>query len=287
MLESSPQNIEIKPEIENMKRPRELDVTTLMKEKNCYFVHTIQVTKNLNVSENNKALDTQKLTAADKLDILYAGNPTLSVSTLRPNTQDGTFYGGFGVLFSQGEVVSANPSDDGTIAKSLTEREIIGGAKNSVKDIDKAIDRKHLDNGKSYNEIVLKDPEVAGGFMKIDGEAYKNKISFEEESMTYGDRESVRKYGVLDLRNEKNGAIFDTPFSILLEMKSRGPVFLLDENNQMLQITNIDEQTRKLSFSLKPNTPADIAEVYGEQKLNKYSRQEMLSRLSSREIKLD
>ena len=264
MLESSPQNninkVEIKSETENMERPLELDATTLMKEKNCYFVHMMQVTKALDVSENNKSINTNKLTNVDKLDI-----------------------------FSQGEVISANQSDDGTIAKSLTEREIIGGAKNSKEDIDKAVDRPNGGYGKSYNEIVLKEPEVAGGFMKIDGEAYKNKISYEEESINYGSDgdEAVRKYGVLDLTNEKNGAVFDIPFSVLLEMKSRGPVFLLDENNQMLLVTKIDEKARKLSFSLKSNTPADIAEVYGGKKLNKYSKQEMLARLSSHNIKLD
>lgn len=294
MLESPPQNALTKVEqvpakIEGLERPPYLDATALMKEKNCYFVHTIQVTKNLDVSENNRAIDTKKLTAADRLDILYAGNPTLSVSSLRPNTQDGTFYGGFGVLFSQGEVISANPSDDGTIAKSLTEREIIGGARNSVEDIDRAIDRKHGVNGKSYNEIVLKGPEVAGGFMKIDIDGKdKKRISFEEESMDYGagGGEVVKKYGVLNLANEKNGAVFDTPFSVLLEMKSRGPVFFLNENNQMLQVTRIDEKTRKLTFSLKPNTPSDIAEVYGEHKLNRYSKQEMLDRLSGRNVNI-
>lgn len=293
MLESSPQNAldQIQPvpaRIESLEKPPHLDATTLMKEKNCYFVHTIQVTKNLDVSENNKTFDTKKLTPADRLDVLYSGNPTLSVSSLRPNTQDGTFYGGFGVLFSQGEVISANPSDDGTIAKSLTEREIVGGARNTPEDVDRAIDRKHGGNGKSYNEIVLKSPEVAGGFMKIDGEAYKKRITFEEETMDYGSGggEVVKKYGVLNLANEKNGAVFDTPFSVLLEMKNRGPVFLLDENNQMLQVTHIDEKTRKLTFSVKPNTPADIAEIYGGQKINKYLKKEMLDRLSERGINL-
>lgn len=293
MFESSPQNtlteVNQKPaNIETQEKPSHLDATTLMKEKNCYFVHTIQVTKNLDVSENNKAFDTKKLTPADKLDILYAGGPTLSASSLRPDTQDGTFYGGFGVLFSQGDIVSANPSDDGTIAQSLTEREIIGGARNSVEDINRAIDRAHGGNGKSYNEIVLKNPEVAGGFMKIDSEADKKRISFEEEIIDYGagGGEVVKKYGVLNLANEKNGAILDIPFSVLLEMKNRGPVFLLDEHNHMLQVTNIDGKTRKVTFSIKPHTPVDIAEVYSEQKLNKYAKQEMLERLSGRGVNL-
>ena len=114
------------------------------------------------------------------------------------------------------------------------------------------------------------------------------RVSYEETVQDYGTGggEVVKKYGVLNLENEKKGAVFDTPFSVLLEMKNRGPVFLLDENNQMLQVTHIDEKTRKLTFSVKPNTPSDIAEVYGEHKMNKYTQQEMLGRLSKRGIDL-
>ncbi len=294
MFESSPQEsapvAEALPQttLESVEQPPHLDATTLMKEKNCYFVHMMQVTKALDVSRNNQSLDTKKLTNTDKLDILYAANPTLSTSTLRPHTQDGTFQGGFGVIFSQGKIVSANPSDDDTIALSLSKREIIGGEKNSQEDIDKAIDRPHGGYGKSYNEIVLKEPEVAGGFMKIDGEAYQKRISFEEEIREYGhgQEDAVEKVGTLDLANEKNGAVFDTPFSVLIEMEKRGPVFFMNENNEMLQVTHIDQKTRKVRFSTRPITPNDVAEVYGEHKINKYTKQEMLDRVAGNGITL-
>jgi len=295
MTEYSPENINTKADQEQKLEKQNsldiaphLDITKLMSEKNCYFIHMLQVTKNLDVSENNKNIDTKKLSVADKLDILYAANPTLSTSSLRPNSQDGTFYGGFGVLFSGGEMVSANPNDDGTIANSINEREIIGGAKNSPEDIDKAIDRKNEGYGKSYNEIVLKNPQVASGFMKIDGEAYKNRISYEESISDYGSggEETVKKNGVLDMANERGGAVFDTPFSVLLEMKSRGPVYFLDENNHMLIVNDIDEKTRKIRFSTVVTTPKDIVEIYSSQKLNKYTRIEMLDRLSSKGINL-
>lgn len=205
--------------IETLERPPHLDAKTLMKEKNCYFVHTIQVTKNLDVSENNKSIDTKKLTPADKLDIVYSGNPTLSVSSLRPHTQDGTFMGLFGVLLSQGEIVSASHMDEGTTAKSLTERTAVGGNKNTVEHINRAIDRKQEGSGKSYNEIVLKSPEVAGGFMKIDGDTYKKRISFEEETVDYGagGGEVTKKYGILNLASEKMAQVSTHLFRFYLK----------------------------------------------------------------------
>ena len=254
---------------ESLEHPPHLDAIALMKEKNCYFVHIFQTTNTLDVSENNKSVDTNKLTISDKLDILKYTNPTLSTSTLRPNAQDGTFQGGFGILFSQGEVVSASPSDDGTIATSLTERAIIGGSKNKEEDIARAIDRPSRGFDKSYNEVVLKSPEFFGGFMKLDG--LDDKISYEDEVTDYGagGGEVVRKVGVLDMQNEyfpsfggrkqelKRG--FDKNFSTLLELQKRGPVFVMDSTNQMLGVSHIDEHARKVYFSLTPTTPQDIA----------------------------
>lgn len=293
MLENSPQQqSSSKPEffpgstIESQEKPPHLDATSLMKEKNCYFVHTIQVTKALDVSENNNSIDTKKLTPADRLDILYAANPTVSTSSIRPHKQDGTFYGGFGVIFSQGKIVSATQGDDGTIAQSLTKRHI-SIEKNTEEDVNRAIDRNHTGKGTSYNEIVLEQTEIAGGFMKLSN--FLKQVSYEEKTMDYGSGggEITSKVGVLDLANKKKGASFDTPFSVLLEMKRRGPVYIMDENNQMLVVTSIDENTRQVEFSTTPTTPADVAEIYGEQKINKYAKKEALDRLSSRGVLLN
>lgn len=273
------------PETARMESPFHLDVAKLIEEKNCYFVHMIQVTDNIDVSENNKSINTKNLTNADKLDILYGANPTLSASTLRPRTQDGTFYGGFGVVVSRGEIVSASPGDEGTIASSLSERHIIGGAKNSEEHIQKAIDKSYgKEEGKSYNEIVLKSPEIAGGFMKIDN--YSKRITYEDDTFDYGAGGGVvtKKIGVLNMANEKYGSVFDVPFSVLLEMDKRGPVFLMDENNELLMVRRIDEKARRIEFSTIPLTPKDIAELYSQQEPNKYAKQEMRSRLSDKGI---
>ena len=46
--------------VKTLERPEHLDVSSLIKEKNCYFVHTIQTTNDVEkVSQNNEALDTK------------------------------------------------------------------------------------------------------------------------------------------------------------------------------------------------------------------------------------
>lgn len=278
------ENIQV-PQEAGLEIPDHLDVSKIMKEKNAFFVHMIQVTKDLDVSENNKSIDTSRLSVADKLDMVYGKNPSLSASTLRPRTADGTFRGVFGALFSHGEVKSAHQGDAGTKALSSKERYVIGGNRNSVEDIDEAIDRVHVfENQKSYNEIVLDNPEVAGGFMKL--EPFTEHISYKEEEREYYDGEKqVSKIGVLDLSNPKDrfgrptGANFDIPLATLLEMEKRGKVFVMDEANQMYIVRSIDEKSRKVEFETIPTTPADFAFYYGREKMNPYTKKEIADRL--------
>lgn len=268
----------------SQERLAHLDVASLMKEKNVFFVHTIQVVNKFDVPENNRSIDTRKLDVADKLDLLYGTNPTLSASTLRPHTNDGTRQAGFGVIFSHGEVESAHPADVDTIAISHKKRHIIGGAKNAPEDVEKAIDRTHVGDQKSYNEIVLKDPEVAGGFMKLD--SFRNRITYKEEERKYYDGETVvSKIGVIDFSNpvdsfgRSTGENCDKPLSVLLEMSERGKVFVMGETNQMYVVRSIDKEKRKVEFETAPISPADFAYYYGTEKINPYAKKDMRQRL--------
>ncbi|MFA5132055.1 MAG: hypothetical protein WC444_01860 [Candidatus Paceibacterota bacterium] len=261
-----------------------LDVVAQMKEKNAFFVHTVQVGDALDVSENNKSIDTRKLSVADKLDLLYGVNPTLSASTVRPNTNDGTFFGGFGVIFSHGEIASVSRGEDGSVVLSLTERKVIGGDRNSSEDIDRAIDRQNFGHGKSYNEIILKNPEVSAGFMKL--ETMAKRTSYEDEESTYYDGEKVvTKIGVVDFSNpvdkfgKPTGENFDKPFSVLLEMNKRGKTMFMDDSNQMYIIRKIDEKAKRVEFVAAPITPVQFSDAYGKERMNKYNKQEIADRL--------
>lgn len=268
---------------EIMELPPHVDVSKLMEEKNAFFVHTIQMINAFNLKENNEVIDTNKLSTADKLDILYAVNPTLSTSTLRPHTQDGMFHKAFGVILSQGEVEHANHMDSGSKLLSGGVRSVSGAKMDTKEHVDAAIDRRHGGVGTSHNELVVKNPEIAGGFMRIG--SLINKISHEEEEHVYYDGQSVKtKVGILNLSNKKNWRgesieDYDVPFNMLLEMSKRGKVFLMNDDNQMLIVRNIDEANRRVEFVDNPIEPKDFAYYYGKDKVNKYAKKEMRERL--------
>lgn len=263
---------------------KHLDVSEMMKEKNAFFVHTIEMRKDFDVSENNKSVDTAKLSAPDKLDILYSTNPTVSASTLRPDTKDSLFHGGFGVIFSHGEIEHAGTNDQGTVATSLKERQVIGGAAKEKEDIDRAIDRPQEDGG--YNEIVLKNPEVAGGFMRL-GSLQARTTYMNEEHEYYNGEKTITKIGVIDFSTplDRFGrptlGNYDLPFSMLLEMKKRGKVFILDDRNRMHIVQHIDEVNRKVEFVSSPIDPKTFSQSYGEDRINIYAKKEMKERLEA------
>lgn len=286
---------EINPEtIESKETFNHLDVGEVMKEYNAYFVHTIQVDSKFDVSENNQAIDTNKLSVSDKLDILYATNPSISTSTLRPNTLDGTFRGGLGVVLSAGEITSAHRSDVGSKAVSINERVVGGNNANEPEDVEGAINRNYLVD-KSYNEIAVKGAEVAGGFLKLDKSYDVSYVDFERD---YGPGGGVvtEKIGQLNLSNVYNTdrygnpnpkdakKRYDVPFNIFRDMELRGPVFVMDENNQLFLVSDIDVENRIISFSTKPFTPADVAEVLGNKYISSEKREELIDGLMTRGV---
>lgn len=259
--------------------PNHLDVAELMKDKNAFFVHMIQVTDQFDVSVTNKSINTNKLSVSQKLDLVYGLSPTLSASTIRPHTNDETFNGGFGVIFSHGEIAHAHQGDAATRAVSLTERDVLTGVKKEKQDVDNAIEKETT----SYNEFVLKNPEVAGGFMKL--ATFNDRITYEEQEVVHYNGESeVTKIGVIDLSNPLDrfgritGVNYDKPLSTLMEMRKRGKVFVMDESNQMYIVRNIDEAGRRVEFIAAPIDPVSFAKSYGAERMNVYHKKEIADR---------
>ncbi|MFA6414416.1 MAG: hypothetical protein WC217_01425 [Candidatus Paceibacterota bacterium] len=265
-----------------------LSVQEDTKKYNAYFVHMFQITDTLDVSENNKSLDTKKLSGTDKMDILYGVNPTLSASTVRPDTTDRTFQGAFGVIIGKGTIESAAPSDDGTIATSFESRHVFGGNKDKKGDVERAINRSKDSNG--YNEVVVKQPSISGSFMKLQDD---DRISYEEESIDYGNFGGIktRRVGVLDMSDIMFGkrveVSYAAPFNTLLAMKKRGQggqMFLLNNKNEMLHVTNIDEKTRRITFDTVPVTPEDMVTHFSNGEVATNTKREMMDRLKEQGI---
>lgn len=265
-----------------------LSVQENMKKYNAYFVHMFQVTDTLDVSDNNKTLDTKKLSGTDRMDILYGISPTLSASTIRPHTTDRTFQGGFGVILGKGAIESAAPSDDGTIATSFENRYVIGGNKDREEDVERALNRSKDSNG--YNEVVVKQPSISGSFMKLQDD---DRISYEEESIDYGNFGGIRtrKVGILDMSDIMFGkrveVSYKAPFDTLLAMEKRGQrgrMFLLNNKNEMLHITSIDEKTRTVKFDTVPVTPEDIVTHFSNGEIATDTKKEMADRLKEKGI---
>lgn len=259
--------------------PKHLDVSEVMKDKNAFFIHMIQVTDQFDVSVTNKSINTNKLSVSQKLDLVYGLSPTLSASTVRPHTNDETFNGGFGVIFSHGEIAHAHQGDAATRAVSLTERDVLTGVKKEKQDVDNAIEKETA----SYNEFVLKNQEVAGGFMKLG--TFKDRITYEEEEVLhYNGENEVTKIGIIDLSNpldkigRPTGVNYDKPLSVLVEMQKRGKVFVMDESNQMYIVRNIDEARRRVEFTAAPIDPNVFAKSYGAEPMNKYHKKEIADR---------
>jgi hypothetical protein len=268
--------------------PDYLDVTQVMSNKNCYFVHMIQTDESqLNVSLNNEAIDTKKLSFSDRLDLLKVGKLNLSASSIRfGNQTDTTFYGHFGVLLSKGTIDSAHPRDDGSVAKATSERVFVGGSANSEKDVLLAIEKKDTfgtDYSSQYNEIAIKNSEIAGSFLKADGLRediiYENYESEEVFNRPYG----LAKIGIIGLETkyDSRGRVInksDTLIKNLVIAKEKGRFFIMLEN-KMHVVLKVDENNKKIIFNPIPTNPETISGTAGKESVNKYEAEEILKRL--------
>jgi hypothetical protein len=237
-------------------------VESLVEKHNVYMVHKL-VAGDWKPSKNNEAVNTRNLSAGDQLDIVTGLAPSLSVSTLHPNTEEGLFAdtlskgGGFGILLSEGRVQSGSPSDAGSVAVGRGEREQVG-AKRTIEDIDKAIrkeftsDRPSYETNRGYNELVVQNPKVAGlTFEWLEGDGNMSALKEGEENM------------LLD----GNDVGYGVWWRLIGNMQQRGlPIFILDRtNNTVREVFDLD--TEKRSFRVGPIVePKELTQLSDEYK---------------------
>lgn len=232
------------------------DVKNLIQKHNVFFIHDILLMEENRPSGNNNTLDTKSLTYKDQLNIVLGLDPTISVSTISPDSKNKTFAnGGFSVLFSGGRVVGGESADAGTVAYGLRDRRISESSR-TTEAISGAIDRVYYPgaqadkiNSESYNELVLEQPEVAGVCFAWPG----------RETPEFNPEEP------LVLQNEKGGRSYDRFWKILQESVSTGaPIFMREDNNNMRHVYDIDFTNRsfKVTPQYKPEMMTDLPGIY-------------------------
>lgn len=205
------------------------------KKHGVFFVSDI-VTAEWKPSANNRALDTKGLDFEDQLNIMLGLEPTISASTLSPDSNNRTFgNGAWGVLLSGGRIVGGSESDTGTVAMGLRSR-YIDKQHQDVESIDKAIGERY--GGKtentSYNELVIEKPEVAGVYFKLEAGELMEYTNSDEEVLLpkeYGDAWWEERIGAM--------------------MKTGMPIFVVERGtNRVRMVHAIDMQKR--SFKVTP-----------------------------------
>ncbi|HPN96667.1 MAG TPA: hypothetical protein PLK35_02770 [Candidatus Moranbacteria bacterium] len=255
------------------------DLKNLIKKHNCFFVHDI-IDEDWKPSDNNRAVNTKELGFQDQIEITAGLSPTISASSLRPDTNDWTFSpGGFGLFLGKGKVLAGAEGDLGTVAYGLRDRHIVGGENvRSVKGIERAINK---DNGAAeikidhwgnkrkqcdYNELVIENPEVSGIYLKwFFGDLPKEPGARANLKNDYDQRGNIK-------------TSYDSIWSKLKSAHETGlPLFILTPENRVILIYNIDFENR--SFDVSPELkPQDMSNIY----LKEQNKRELVNKQAER-----
>lgn len=235
---------------EFMEEETKRDVKSLIKEHKTFFVHDI-VAADWKPSANNQAIDTGKLDFNDQLNIVMGLEPTISASTLSPDSQNRTFgNGAWGVLLSGGRVFGGHYDDAASVTVNRNFRNISQQYR-SIDSINKAIERPYSGKktDKGYNELVIEKPEVAGIYFK-----YDNRLPQLKENVT------------ISLDGRFDGLRLTEEWWEQLEnsMKTGAPIFVIDNHNnvRMAYDINIKARTMMVTPEYDPENIADMPGIY-------------------------
>lgn len=163
------QNLEAK-EVEGKRIAEEKDkegqkIENLMEKYNVIFVHGLL---HGHTPEGNSLLR-GNIEWRTKLDVVLCLAPTLSTSSIKQGDASDSMWCRSGVILKKGSVVMGREGDAGTRATSIGNRESGLGNKD-LKDIEQAV--RSRGSGafgyKNYNELVVRDPEIAGLYIYSD-----------------------------------------------------------------------------------------------------------------------
>ena len=237
-----------KKKLELIEEEKGRSVMDQAKKHGVFFVSDI-VTADWKPSANNQAINTKELDFEDQLNIMLGLEPTISVSTLSPDSKNRTFgNGAMGVLLSGGRIVGGEETDAGTVATGLRSR-YIDKRHRTVEAIDKAIERPWgggKEDSTSYNELVVEQPEVAGIYFKMEAaelEQYTNEHGEITPPKNYGDAWWEERIGAM----RKTGV----------------PIFVIEKDTNNVRLVH-DIDIKKKTFKVTPKyDPENIVNMPG------------------------
>lgn len=145
------------PDFESEREQR--SVANLMKKHNAFFFHGIETS----VPEIHEKLGVinPETTSNDRLDLILAFEPTLSVSTVRWGNKEDGVWGDRGVLLNGGRVQAAAEEDLLTKATGLKSRTSTSGREGVTNSEGIAVAIEN-DSKAVYNELAVEDPQILG-----------------------------------------------------------------------------------------------------------------------------
>lgn len=151
-----------------------------MEQEGAWFLHGIPLGEQQmgNTAGNNTSLDTRDMKGADKMRLLVAIEPAISVSVVKRSDQT-TMYNTGAVLVG-GQILSAYDEDAATINQGLDVRTAKYDGQRGDSSVQQEIGtklKKVIDNaarpgsgGTHWNEVVVKRPNVGAIFLRINSE---------------------------------------------------------------------------------------------------------------------
>ncbi len=233
------------------------DLAALSKMHNTFFVHSLVNYAGGAKSGENTAVDRTTLDLADQFDVLLGLQPSISVSTLKENSAQRSYYGAtWGVLLSGGRVKGGAVQDAFTEAHGLHDRTIDERFTSGD-----AIERAILERGVEHNELVLERPEVGGMYFRWEAGTAASLENGQEIHMDDPDMdgwwEQAKK-----------------------AMARNVPIFLLSSDNTARMAYDIDPDTKtfKVAAEMRPQDMTDLPGIY-KQHLGESERKKAVARV--------
>lgn len=274
------EGLQNKPDHELRDMQKNLSVNNITTKTDSFVIHTIAT--GFSISDNSPLKD--GVSKNDRVEILRGFNPEICCSTIQrgvPQTANDFGYSDVGAIIGSGMITHASTGDAGSRVDRDGNRKTIGkdDLQSSVESVIK--ERQPDDN---YNEILVKNPSIAGLYISFDKDQ-----TFNESKVNYTDVNSPEKLiekikMVQDMANDKENPL---PVFAIINGQVRDVHFNIDELSKYTDKNNSElrSEWKKMSDEeLFSDKFMKLGHEYGPNDLSNYSKRNELS--NERKIEL-